>query len=165
MDIKNRPIAAAPVILRPQQKGHQKGAQRDPHPVKAGDKIHVCSPIVKCHIIIQRGINGSRSEPQWDGKQAQPDHTAGQRKAEQAECCQGGAHSGDLCRAKSVDQPRAQQAGYHATAGDQECDKVRIGDGDIQLLIDRGPRRPEQGVRNAQPDKGNIDYHEQDGSQ
>ena len=113
-------------------------------------------PIVKRHIIVQRGIDGSSPQPQGNCEQTKQKQIPGAGKAKQRRSGQRSGKGGDPSGTEAPDQLRRQQAGYDGSPGNQHGDQASSGNRNPELRINGRPGSPEQRVRNAQSDKSNI---------
>lgn len=81
-------------------------------------------------------------------------------KAEQGQSGGRHAHRRDHPGTEPANQPVALQAGHDGSHRDDGGKDARIGNRHFELLVDGGPGGAQQGIRQAQTDKGKIDHRQ-----
>ena len=109
-------------------------------------------------VVVQRGVNAARTQAVRNGPQAKlPERRAG-RKAEQRRRRHAHADGRDLAGAKARREGVAGKAGNDRAGGDDHGHAARPGQACAQALVHAGPGRAQQGIRQTQADKGQINY-------
>ena len=117
--------------------------------------------IVECHVVVQRGVHAAGAQAVGDGPEAQHPEGATDGEAKQRQCRGGDTDGRDLPGAQLPGDPVALEAGDDGAQGDDHGDGPGIGDRHAQLRIHAGPGRAQQGIRQAEADKGQIDDDQQ----
>ena len=116
-----------------------KGSADSPHTVQPA---HIAACIVKCHIIIQRGIHTSRPQSVWNCPQAQHPERIAYRKTEQGRRSQKYADNGNFPRTQFSCQPVTHQARYNGSDCYDHRNNTRIGDRYSEFPIHSRPSGP-----------------------
>ena len=113
--------------------------------------------IVHGDIVVQRRVDRTGAEPVGYCPYAEQRKFRRKRKAEERRCGQKHACRGDFARAETLDHALGEEAGQDGAARDDHGDDADRGKRHAEDLLHRGPARAEQGVRQTEADKGEID--------
>ena len=152
----NGPVADRPVHSMGQRGTHDHGAHHGADAPHAVQPAHMAASVVQGNVVVQGCVHAAGTQPVGDGPQAEHPELCGEGKPEQR--CGGHAHADgrDPAGAEGPGQPVALQAGKDRAQRDDHGKDTRAGHRDPQLRVHGGPGRPQQGIRQAQTDKSNV---------
>lgn len=133
------------------------GSQRGSHSPHAMEPAHMAAFVMQRHIIVQRGIYASCPQTIRNRPQAQLPEGMADRKSIQGTCCHCHTDYRDSSGSQKPGHPVALQTGYHSTQRDNHGNRPGIGYRHSEFPVHGRPGRPQQGVRQSQTDKGQID--------
>ena len=113
------------------------------------------------HIIVQRGVDGPGPQAVGHRQHQQHPELVGEGEPQQR---RGGEEHAAHCHhrgAQLLRQPVGAQAGHHRPGGDDHGHNAHVGHRHLQVPVHHRPPGPQQGVRQPQADKRDVDQNKQ----
>lgn len=155
------PVAAVPAQPAGKRRAHHHRADGSAHAPHTVQPAHVAALVMQGDVVVQGGIYAARAQAVGHSPQAEHPEPAGDRETEQ--CRSGHAHAegGHFARAQRPGEPVAVQAGSDGAQRDDHGQDACVGEGNAQQGVHGGPCRPQQGIRQAKADKGQVNNRQQ----
>ena len=157
----NTPVAAAPAQPAGKRRAHHHRADGSAHAPHTVQPAHVAAFVMQGNVVVQGGIHAARAQAVGNSPQAEHPELAGDRETEQRRSGHAHAEGGHPARAQRPGEPVAVQAGNDGAQRDDHGQDTRVGEGDAQLGVHGGPCRPQQRIRQAKADKGQVNNWQQ----
>ena len=155
------PVARLPALAPAQRAADEVGPHQGAHAPHTVQPAHVAAGVVEGDVVVQRGVHAARAQPVGHRPQAEHPELARERKAEQRQRRQRDAARRHPAGAEAGRQPVAVQAGNDGAHRDDHRDDAREGHRHPEGPVHGGPRRPQQGIGQAETDKGQVDDAQQ----
>ena len=133
-------IAVVPGSVR-EGIAHHEGGDDGPHAPEAVQPAHVAGGVVQGDIVVERRVDGARSEAVGDAEDEQHPELGAEREPDERDRRQKDAHDGDGSRAEFMDETVGKQARDDGPARDDHGDDAHVRDGHVKFKVDDGPSR------------------------
>ena len=110
--------------------------------------------VVDGHVVVQGCVHTARTQTVGDGDEAQQPEITGKGETEQSHRGEGNTDGSDLACTEASGDTVAVQTGGNGAAGNDERNDSHPGDVSTQVDMHHRPGGAQQGVRQAQADKG-----------
>ena len=157
LDRGDDPVASRPVQAAGEGKAHDVRAYRSADAPAAVEPAHVPALKVEGGVIVQSRVHAARPQAVGDGPKAKEQEAVAEGEPKQGHSGGGDGEHGDFPGAQPLGQPVRHQTRHDRAGADDHGHDPGVRERHSQRWVHGGPGRSQQGVRQPQADKGQVD--------